>query len=850
MEKSMKESMKEWIARFREKDLEKQSVSEHILSVAAFCRCWGKQIGIAHLAELAGLVHDMGKYSDDFQKMILQEYESARSGAAPKDRRPKQNVDHGVYGALYIHLHFHTQGERIVLYTAELLSMAVCYHHGGLEDYINQEGKQPLIDRMLRHRRDEAYCQAKERYFSEICTEAYLQSLFDEACKEVAAFLEKLNEAPGYAVPHKCFAMHLLLKYLYSVLIDADRCNAAQFEAGTLTQHQEPGPTQISGQTPAQREAALSCPPWEVWLQRLEERLQMFQSQRAGSLLAQQIRGLRAEISDRCREFAEQAEGIYKLSVPTGSGKTLASLRFALRHAALKKKKRILYVLPFQTIIEQNAEEVRKVLDCGEALLEHHANVLMDKEQEQEGGSSYWERYRILTQRWDAPIIFTTMVQFLNTFYAAGTQSMRRLHNLSDTVFVFDEIQAIPLKCIDLFNCVINFLSRICGGTVILCTATQPELNLAHVAPIFGAQSEMIPEVSCYFQKFKRVGVVDRTKPKLSIPEFCDFTDEIRAHHTSLLIVMNTKACANAVYNALRERCRLGKGEPVHIYYLSTNLCPRHRIRVLHKIKKNLAAKRPLICISTQLIEAGVDISFSCVIRQLAGLPSIAQAAGRSNRSGENPVENAFVYIVDLVEERLNNLPEIARGSEATMTLLARFREHPAHYDCDLLSPAAIREYYQIYYAKTDSKYRIRGLQDMYGLLSDNGTAVAARNGRFGTGFSQEVSQEERSFCRLLLPFMCRTAAENFHVIDEDNTPVLVPYGRGKKIIAQYISAAALQERQALLRAMQQYVVQINSSALKRLEIETRDGVHILKEGYYHQVLGVVTEKYLDPVFG
>lgn len=339
-----------------------------------------------------------------------------------------------------------------------------------------------------------------------------------------------------------------------------------------------------------------------------------------------------------CRDFPAREQGIYRLYIPTGGGKTLSSLRFALNHARRWKKRRIFYFLPYIAVTEQNAQEIRRALadEYGQVeeglALEHHSNLLPDDE----------KQYAQLTERWDAPLILTTTVQFFNTLFLGKPQSARRMHSLAGAVLIFDEAQSLPVECLHLFNMACNFLAGFCGVTIVLCTATQPRLGGLNRPLLFNNPVDLIPD--CH-EKFERL------------------------ERTIILVILNTKEAVYRLYRLLRETGNsLPPGERPSLFYLSTRLCPAHRLDRLDRLRRELerlpaAGRRnrpPVICFTTPLIEAGVDISFDCVIRSVMGLDSIAQAAGRCNRHGrDGPRE---VSVVNSAEERLNRLSRFGSG--------------------------------------------------------------------------------------------------------------------------------------------------------------------------------------------
>jgi CRISPR-associated endonuclease/helicase Cas3 len=253
------------------------------------------------------------------------------------------------------------------------------------------------------------------------------------------------------------------------------------------------------------------------------------------------INQLRGQMSDQCQAFAEKPTGIYTLSIPTGGGKTLASLRFGLNHALKHHKERIIYVVPFTTIIEQNAATVKEILQDQEHILEHHSNVF--NELETSGEQEEIERKQALFKdNWEAPVIFTTMVQFLNTIYSKGTRNPRRFHNLTNAVIIFDETQGVPTNCTYLFNECLNFLKNYGNTTSVLCTATQPSLEYVGRKLEKAEQGEMIADLAEVERQFKRVEVIDKTKAESwTLAALADFTQEVLAEKENLLVILNTK---------------------------------------------------------------------------------------------------------------------------------------------------------------------------------------------------------------------------------------------------------------------------------------------------------------------
>jgi CRISPR-associated endonuclease/helicase Cas3 len=542
-------------------------------------------------------------------------------------------------------------------------------------------------------------------------------------------------------------------------------------------------------------------------------------------------------MSRQCDRFAEKPSGIYTLSIPTGGGKTLASLRYALKHAATYHKKHIIYVVPYTTIIEQNAAEVRKILMDDANILEHHSNVVDDINDDDEtfdGFINVRQKLKLAKDNWDVPIIFTTMVQFLNVFYANGSRNIRRLHNLCESVIIFDEVQKVPVSCVSLFNQALNFLHAYGHSSIVLCTATQPALDFVETRLEIGADAEMIDNLDQVIEAFKRVEVIDRaTSEEFDQNRLCDFIAEKIEEVQSVLIVLNTKSVVKKLYDQLKTEV-----SNVPVYHLSTSMCAAHRNDLLAEVRDHLKKGDKIICISTQLIEAGVDVSFACVIRSLAGLDSIAQAAGRCNRHGEREIQH--VYVIDYVEENLSHLKEIRFGKEISKKILIDLRRDRTCYGGHILSVQAMEKYFKELYTrfKSELNYPIPKLKkEMTELLSAN---------KIDNSYYQAYYSKYQERPPLFLANSYRTAAEHFRVIDDLTTSVIVPYGdEGKNIIAELNGESGIEDLTRLMRKAQQFTINLFEFELKLLSqngglASCLDGrVLVLKEGAYNEEFGL-----------
>jgi CRISPR-associated endonuclease/helicase Cas3 len=786
--------------------LKEQSVKEHLYNVSTMSMEYDGKISLNATGELIGILHDMGKETrkfDDYIRYCL---------ANPKDKSLRGSVNHSTAGAKLIYDNFYNTNDQYQKITAQLISMVICSHHGGLIDCLDLSGMD-VFNYKMNTDKEIFYEEAQSNFKDECFDMEYIKDLFSKSKAEVKVIIDKINiinisDKKDIGFKFRLFSVGILEKYLFSSLIDADR-----YDTYTFTED-------IEKQKKVDKSAL-----WNEFAGILENKLEDYPKVTKMDLL-------REEVSMSCKNFAKNNTGIYQLSVPTGGGKTLSSLRYAIHHAKEFSKDRILYIVPYTTIIEQNAKEIKDILGKDDIVLEHHSNIIAD---------NAGEDYKLLTERWDSPIIFTTMVQFLDTLFSGGTQSVRRLHNLANSIIIFDEIQSIPIKCINMFNSAINFLSNICNATIVLCTATQPLLSTTEMPLKLSEYSEIVPNIQEKFKQFKRVNLIDsRIIGGYSTVSLGNFVLHKMECLKSLLIILNTKNSSKELFNELKKiNDGLPKEDKYLIFHLSTSMCPAHRMEVLNDIKSKLGNGR-VICISTQLIEAGVNISFECVIRSLAGFDSIAQAAGRCNRHGERKCSD--VYIVNVEGENVDKLVDIKEGQECTLRVLEEFKKNPAEFDNDLLSSKAMDRYYQYYFynRRVEMNYTLNKPNDdktMYDLLSSNIDGVNAFRGRNDANPN------------LILRQAFKTAGDKFEVIDQKTTGVIVPYGKGKEIITLINGECSLSELKMYLNRAQQYSVNLFDIDKRKLEdsrgiIELKNGgVLALRDGFYKEDIGVTFEK-------
>ena len=622
--------------------IEEQSVSEHCHETAALSSRYASFIGAEKIGELQGILHDVGKLTEAFQNYIRKE-SNARRG----------EIDHSYAGAKYL-CELADSVDAVKYHDVSRLIAHTILSHHGLHDWIDDDNKDYCSERL---QKNEGYDEVKT-HINELISDNMILSLLEQANEEYKIIEAKIKKLCAKTKVSYTFYMGMLERFLQSCLIDADRTNTADFMSGISTENQFD-----------------TVSLWKAVSENMNKKCAEF------STLKDVISKQRCNISDRCAEFAKNKVGACRLIVPTGGGKTLSSMRFAIEYCNEHGKQKIVYTAPYMSILEQNSDEILKIV--GEKYFtEHHSNLLAEIDDKEE-----LNEYELRTEKWDSPVIATTMVQLLNALFSGKSSSVRRMHRLSNAVIIIDEIQSLPLKCVYMFNLAVNFLTHICDTTVVLCSATQPSLDNVKYPILFNDEiSSMTGDVTKDFEVFKRTEVISNVTPYgYNYDEAAKFCIQKFEENGNLLLIVNTKLSAKTMFEKLRESCK-----DVKIIHLSTNLCPAHRREKIAEMRHCLDEHLPIICVTTQLIEAGVDISFRCVIRSLAGLDNAAQAAGRCNRHGEY---NSLcpVYVIKLKEENIKSLEGVSRAQQITDRIL----RNPKYTDyCLMKFKVNISEYY------------------------------------------------------------------------------------------------------------------------------------------------------------
>ena len=767
---------------------EVQSVLTHSENVARYSCDNLRDFGMPKMAYMAGLYHDLGKYTGEFKEYI----QKASNGEDVK----RGSVNHTFAGVRYLIKKYNNCKNRYLKVAVELIAYAIGSHHG-LFDVVDEKGKHGFEHRL--NKEGIAYEEAVENALKKIPEKDNAINDISRELQDKIVIINTLIRGKEEGSSEGLFYISLLTRILLSALIDADRRDTAEFMVG--------------------KSNAVEFND-DFWNENVNKNKKKYREKFSNSNSL--INKSRAQLSKMCKKAAAKPSGIYKLNIPTGAGKTLDSLRYALHHANIFGKKRIIYVMPLLAIIEQNAAIIREFVKDGNAVLEHHSNVVMDTDDDCQ------ERYSLLIENWNSPIVITTLVQFLNTLFSGKTSSIRRMHSLANSIIIFDEVQTVPNRMLTLFNLACSFLDKVCNTTLLLCSATQPSLNkVKH--PIHDGVKDLLQINPSILEPFNRVKLVNAGA--MGYEEIVEFINEKIAAVDSLLVVCNTKKEAQQIFKDI------GSDNQNNVFHISAGLCKEHRIDVLRDIntalKKVGDSGKKVICISTQVVEAGVDISFACVIRLQAGMDSIVQSAGRCNRHGEQN-KLAMTYIIDYKNEPLSKLKEIQVGKMATHSVLQK-----ESFFGNLLSDKAINYYYDAVYSKYTTDYPDYYVEDagtsIYDLLSENKQNIQGCN---------EVN-------RYYLRQSFKEAGKKFNVFDSDTFDVIVPYKDGQSIIAELCSERAkydMEYARSLIKRAAGYTVSLYYYQVEKIKLNNgiryfKDlGIYILNPEFYDKKIGIVTE--------
>ena len=618
----MEDTNIEYYARSENSKGEKETVSFHLQRVSKLAAIYAKIFFCEQEAKIAGMYHDFGKYSDDFQGVLKKEV---------------KGINHAIPGAIAQLLKFGDKGL--------LIAGIIMGHHYGLTIGDKREIKN-LLGKY--YKGEESYDKEGKKV-SLLGKEAYnkARSVFEAENPQ----LEELNSSPNfYSSNDPNLVQMLYMRMLFSCLVDADYTSAAEHFDKDI--YEKSDNKNIDFNTI------------------LESLLNYKKEVSQKSTSAKSINLIREELFKNCVDEAKNLRGLFTLTAPTGTGKTLALFAFALRHAIENNLSRIIIVLPYLSIIEQNAKIYKEIAG------EH--NVLEDHSQ-----TKYSEDLKLLSQKWSMPIIITTSVKFFESLFANQPTECRKLHNIANSVIVFDEAQSLPVELAKVTTDAINELCERYQSSVVFSTATQP--NFKFIKGSKWQPKEIVKDVNRLFNSTKRVNVIWNNKERV---KFENIAKEMAKRSSSCAIVnlkKHAKMLWELLYNYVEDRDGL--------FHISTSMCPQHRLDVINEIKERQKQDKSCQLVSTQCIEAGVDLDFKIMFRSLAPLDSIIQAAGRCNRNGiDNQMGQVIVFEPNIEGSLYPKSQYYEKAANKVKIMLSR-------KEIDIFSPEDIKEYYQMFFS-------------------------------------------------------------------------------------------------------------------------------------------------------
>jgi len=793
----------------------KQLLLDHVFEVSRISKGTGRLINLQSTCELIGLLHDFGKYEDLYQKYIRDEY--------------KGNVNHSSAGAKILdHIEIIVKSkydinsilvsENIKIRTwnlyKEVLQYVILAHHG-LYDIIDTN-----FEYHTKIRLDYDKCEKYDFTNRGFCFLNYLNSEYEKLCgkslydlyyegflefiriyKKLKDLASKLKEKL-YKKKALYFYYGALVRLLLSILKDADIYDSSNYNRETKDKRYFSGELHL------------------IWKQ-MNEAVEKLYNKFNNKTDKTKLDIIRTQLANNLYNFANiHNDGAYKLSMPVGAGKTYAALRYAITNAEKYKKQRVFYCTAFLSVLEQNASSIKAVLG-EENLLEHHSNVIDDSEIEGDrSDNDEYNAYEYLKESWESPVILTTIVQFSNTLFKDKSTNIRRFSKLINSVIIIDEVQSLPTKAIYNFNLMTNFLTNIMNCNILHCTATQPNFDNRDALKYPCLYSDDLENVLAidsmhYSAVFDRVVYYNLLGNKFdnifNTEELINHIKEQLKNESSALIVLNTKKAVLNLYNGLLQDREIFDSE-CEVIYLTTNQCAIHRLKIINKMKEKLKAlrenkdKRKLICVSTKLVEAGVDIDFDIVYRSLSGIDSIIQCGGRCNREGKK-LSKGKLFVFEYKDENLSQLPEVEKQRIAAREALRSLKNE------DLIDTKIdiekARDYYfsKLYFNEEsqgkDLEYPIDKQDTILNLLTTNPRGIE----------NYEIKHNKEPYFILKQSF--KTAAENFDLIKENTINVIAQYNNDNLIDNLYeaIEKNDYNSIKRILKKLQPYTISIRRIA-------------------------------------
>lgn len=844
----------------RDKIEKKQTLYTHLLKTGLEAKKIGEKVYMGNISFLTGLLHDIGKASLDFQDKII--------------KNSNKKVDHSSLGGLFVVKIYKSVFDEILVskdqsildlrsvlekdkltvldlsYYINILIYTIMSHHGQYDMVRKNEDMAYVLTSLDRLKKiekapyrfgeslqesldiDDFYKEVEKFYESK---GIYIKDIFCKGFLEYLEIIKKLkNSAKEYSKNKEyealCFYKSLLIRLLVSILKSADIKDTINAYENIIVDEDLENLRQVE--------------------KRFEENIN--KKYASFGELKGKLNVLRNEISeDILKRSKEDGLGIYKLDLPTGAGKTLLSLRYGINQMNYQGKDRFFYVTSFLSVLEQNASEMREILNDDDFILEHHSNVVDDKDEiENDDRDDELDvvKKKFLIDDWTSPVVLTTMVQFYNSIFKGKSANLTRFKSLINSVIILDEWQSIPTGFLYMTNLALNFMKIVMKTTLVLSTATQPtnaSVSLDHklfYGNLDGENEDIIENKNYDFSAFERVKlkIYGDINKMYGIEDIRDLVSENL--DKSNLIILNTKKLVRKLYDLLENNY-----EDKDLYYLTTNLTASDRLKKIGEIKKRLLEGDKICVVSTQLIEAGVDVDFDLVIRSLSGMDSVVQAMGRCNREGHR--QSAFTYLINLDknEEKTSMLKGVDERKAACKAALNTSRG-------DLDIKKLTEEYFEKLYSNLkDDQY-----SDILKLLAEN--KKISGNFRKLNKVKKELDDEagylfdkERGiFFDLFQSF--KVAYRDFDLIEDNNRSAIVDYEDTAEDLNKLRDLSLklygddylknLKELKKIVKKLSRHTVALNKKDFGLCEDILDGKIYILPNTYYNNNFGVSFDEF------
>lgn len=843
----------------RDKIEKKQTLYTHLLKTGLEAKKIGKKVDMGNITFLTGLLHDIGKASLDFQDKII--------------KNSNKKVDHSSLGGIFVVKIYKSVFDEIwdskdqsildlrsvlekdkltVLDLSDYINIliyTIMSHHGQYDMVRKNEDMAYVLTSLDRLKKiekspyrfgeslqgsldiDDFYKEVEKFYESK---EIYIKDIFCKGFLEYLEIIKKLKDSAKEYSENKeyealCFYKSLLIRLLVSILKSADIKDTINAYENIIVDEDLENLRQVE----------------KRFEENINKKYASFGEPKG------KLNVLRNEMSeDILKRSKEDGLGIYKLDLPTGAGKTLLSLRYGINQMNYQGKDRFFYVTSFLSVLEQNASEMREILNDDDFILEHHSNVVDDKDEiENDDRDDELDvvKKKFLLDDWTSPVILTTMVQFYNSIFKGKSANLTRFKSLINSVIILDEWQSIPTEFLYMTNLALNFMKIVMKTTLVLSTATQPtnaSASLDHklfYGNLDGGNEDIIENKNYDFSAFERVKlkIYGDINKMYGIEDIRDLV--LENLDNSNLIILNTKKLVRKLYDLLENNY-----EDKDLYYLTTNLTASDRLKKIKEIKKRLLKGDKICVVSTQLIEAGVDVDFDLVIRSLSGMDSVVQAMGRCNREGHR--QSAFTYLINLDknEEKTSMLKGVDERKAACKAALNKSTD-------DLDIKKLTEEYFEKLYAN------LKGDQysDVLKLLAENKKVAGdfqklnkvKKDLKEVAGYLYD--EKRKIYFDLFQSF--KGAYKEFELIEDNKGTAIVYYEETEEDLNKLMDLAKelngpdylnnLRELKKIVKKLSRHTVAISKKDLSSCDNVLDGKIYILPNSYYNEKFGVNFEE-------